>query len=360
MKTFYIVVVYAVIQLSRQDVSADPSPGFVIGWGSNIGGEATGVPCGNAPNEPNNSTGVVMIAGQVLSNIVAASAGTGHSLALRSDGTVVGWGNNLSGEVAGAETDYLHSRTNGQVKIGGRNLDNVMAISAGCGFSLALLSNGTVATWGKGLAEKERSQIDVPGGLSNVVAIAAGCNYSMALKKDRTVVSWGVRPIPAGLSNVVAIAAGHDYHAPGLALKEDGTVIKWTTGGAREPVPAGLTNVVGIAAGSGHCLALKEDGTVVGWGGNQFGEATGVPTSGFPNSSSGTVTVDGKPLSNVRAVAAGDKFSLAIRRDGTLVAWGYNGFHQTDVPSWLSDVVAIAAGSGFCLAITTNGSAFRR
>ena len=78
----------------------------------------------------------------------------------------------------------------------------------------------------------------------------------MALKKDGTVTGWGVRQLPAGLSNIVAIAAGGGFYAPSLALKRDGTVLQWTTGGF-EPVPSWLSNVVSIAAGEAHSLALR-------------------------------------------------------------------------------------------------------
>ena len=46
--------------------------------------------------------------------------------------------------------------------------------------------------------------------------------------------------------------------------------------------------------------------------------------------------------------------SLALKNDGTVVFWGFNPYHRTDVPTGLSNVVAIAAGQTFCLAITTN------
>jgi trimeric autotransporter adhesin len=325
----------------------------VIGWGSNVSGEATAVAT------PGNyfSTGTVAVAGEVLSNIVAVSAGVGHSLALRTDRTVCGWGANFFGEAIGSKTDYPY-RTNGQVVANGAMLSDVVAIAAGCGFSLAVKNNGTVVAWGQG-SEKERSHILVPGGLSNVVAIAAGCNYSLALKKDGTLVGWGVRQVPAGLSNIVAIAAGLDYHASSLALTRDGIVFEWRSGGLQNANIA-ATNVVAIAAGASHNLALRADGTVFGWGRNGQGEATGVPTSTGNYASSGLVTIAGQNLTNIVAIAAGNGFSLGLKKDGTVVSWGRmnNGLQPAVVPAALRDVTAIAAGADFCLAVTTNRSLY--
>jgi alpha-tubulin suppressor-like RCC1 family protein len=85
--------------------------------------------------------------------------------------------------------------------------------------------------------------------------------------------------------------------------------------------------VVAIAAGGHHTVALKNDGTVVAWGRNEYGQTT-VPAG----------------LSGVVAIAAGSLHTVALKNDGTVVAWGYNFYGQTTVPSGLSGVVAIAAG----------------
>jgi hypothetical protein len=77
---------------------------------------------------------------------------------------------------------------------------------------LALKSDGTVVGWGR----DDYGQTTIPAGLTGVTAIAAGGLHSLALKSDGTVVGWGDNShgqttIPAGLTGVTAIAAG-DYH----------------------------------------------------------------------------------------------------------------------------------------------------
>ena len=58
-----------------------------------------------------------------------------------------------------------------------------------------------------------------------------------------------------------------------------------------------------------------------------------------------------KGLTNVIAIAAGWEHNLALRGDGTVVAWGANGHGQTNVPKGLGGVAAIAAGYYHSLAL---------
>jgi alpha-tubulin suppressor-like RCC1 family protein len=146
-------------------------------------------------------------------------------------------------------------------------------------------------------------------------------------------------------------------------LKRDGTVAIWGSvpenKGFVEP-PGWLADVVAITAGRSQTLALRRDGTVVGWGGNRYGQATGVPTTNSPgdNVTVGQVTLNGKVLDGVVAVAASTEYGLVLNRDGTVVAWGgmYDGSVPVTVPAGLKDVVAISAGPTFCLALTTNAA----
>ena len=297
--------------------------GTVVGWGYNSYGQATGEP---TTGYPYCSTGLVMVAGQTLTNVAAADGGFYFSLALKKDGTVAVWGAGQYGET--------------NVPAG---LSNVMAIAAGGFFSLTLQSNGTVV----GFGNDDYGQTDVTIGLTNVVAVAAGSHHSLALRSDGTVVAWGSdgygkTNVPAGLSNVVAIAADQNNS---LALRSDGTLVVWGYNtwlwDGPLPVPAGLTNILAAEGGSEHCLALQADGSLVVWGRNTYGQ-TNIPGG----------------LSNVVAIAAGDYHNVVLRSDGTVVAWGtgYWNYGQTNVPADLSNAVAITAGAEFSAALKGDGT----
>jgi hypothetical protein len=274
--------------------TVDPSR-TVVAWGSDP--RQTDVPAG-------------------LAGVTAIAAGFYHNLALTTEGTVVTWGENFSGQL--------------DVPAG---LTGVTAIAAGAGHSLALKDDGTVVAWGGNFD----GQTNVPAGLTGVTAIAAGGWHSVALKADGTVVAWGRNfsgetNVPAGLTGVTSISS-RVFHI--LALKKDGTVVGWGNNVyGQATAPAGLTGVTAVAAGGWHSLALKRDGTLVAWGDNAAGQAD-VPAG----------------LTGVVGIAAGAMHSLAVKADGTVVAWGYNGFGQTDVPAALTRVTAIAAGFYHSLAL---------
>jgi alpha-tubulin suppressor-like RCC1 family protein len=217
------------------------------------------------------SWGVDVPAG--LSNVVAVSAGYRHGLALASNGTVTGYGDDSFGE-----TDTPSG------------LSNVVDVAAGGDYSIALKTDGTVVGWGYALP---------PDGLTNLLTVSAGTFHSLAIRDDGTITGWGYNEYgeataPAGLSNVVAVSAGA-FHS--LALKSDGTVVAWGINyyGESMAAPDGLSNVVAVAGGWSHALALRSDGTVVAWGSNDNGQ-TNTPAG----------------LTNAVAIAAGNLHSLAL------------------------------------------------
>lgn len=320
--------------------------GVVVAWGD---GNAM---LGEAPPPPGSyMTNLVKLSRLTLSNAVQVSANTYHSVAVRSDGTAAGWGNNIRGQAIGVATPGTEI-TNGLVVTGRHILRNVAAVAAGGNFSLALVSNGTAVAWGSASV----GETEVPPGLSNVVSLAAGDFHSVALRRDGTTVSWGSRSkVFDGISNIVAVSAARSWFWNDAVVLRDGSVVERLSDGHLH-APSTISNFVAVSCGYNHSLALTADGAVFGWGTNDGGQATGVPTKEEPYDSSGLVKVAGLPLTNVVAIAAGQEYSLALRKDGTVVAWGDKRFYR-DVPGGLTNVTAIAAGVGFCLAVTTNLSA---
>ena len=151
-----------------------------------------------------------------------------------------------------------------------------------------------------------------------------------------------------------------------LAVKADGTVWAWGANDSGQlgistvyhwsPTPirvSDLCGVVSVAAGSSYSLAVKADGTVWAWGANESGQlGNGTQTGGRT-----PVSVSG--LSGVVSVAAGWLLSIALKQDGTVWAWGEWGGGGSLFPimaSGLSGITAIAAGYRYTIALRSDGT----
>ncbi len=325
-------------------------------------------------------------------------AGVVPTAAIGQSGTVWAWGYNYEGELGNGTGGEMYVNNPEPVQVTG--ITTAVVAEAGDLHSIALLSNGTVWTWGdntwgqlgNGTALPSWVPIQVPG-LNNITAIASGHRHNLALRSDGTVWGWGENwgqlgdntiedryspvqvhgPNDVGyLDGVVKIAAG-DQHS--LAIRSDGTVWAWgrnnygrlgdgTTTHRLTPVQVvGLTEVVAIAAGFDHSLAVRQDGTVWAWGHNHKGQlGDGTTTSSYtPKQVPG--------LTGITAVSAGYWWSLALKADGTVYGWGYN-YHgelgngtNTDslspVPvSGLSGAVGISCGDYHGHAVKADGTAW--
>lgn len=281
--------------------------GDAVSWGSNNGQGLLG---------DGTSGGSRSLFGPVsaLTTVVAVSAGSQHTLALTSDGTVWAWGLNTYYRLGDGST------TNRLAPVAVDTITNAIAIAAGFEFSAALKSDGTVWTWGRNEygqlgdgTTQARTTVAVVPGVTDVVAIAAGFRHVVALKSDGTLVTWGRNNYGqlgrsgshilgpgavSGLTSVTAIAAGTEHS---MVLRSDGTV--WSVGANDDgqlgdgmndagPVPVqavGLTDVIRIDAGSYHAIALTSDLTVWTWGSNgsgQLGDGTST-TQSVPTPMSG-------------------------------------------------------------------------
>ncbi|MEU8124269.1 chromosome condensation regulator RCC1 [Spirillospora sp. NPDC049024] len=313
-----------------------------------------------------------------LDRAVAVAGGGRHSLAVLDGGEVVAWGANDDGQLGDGTTRDSGVPVPVRAPDGrpGR-LDDAVAVSANNDFSMALRKDGTVVTWGesssgqRGTGERRAPLVpttvrapDGRGPLSGVTAIAADGHTELALLGDGRVLAWGANaygmvgdgtredralPVPvrgldgaARLDGVVRIAIGGQH---GLALLRDGRVASWGhnelgqlgDGSRRDRLTPALVSGVGgkgvldgvaaVAAAEKHNYALRKDGTVVAWGNNTAGQLG----DGTVRPSTVPVTVVGRggpKLRRATRVFAGEAYGAAILADGTLLTWGAGGSGQ--------------------------------
>ncbi|MGD0741737.1 MAG: RCC1 repeat- and reductase domain-containing protein [Acidimicrobiales bacterium] len=330
---------------------------------------------------------------------VAAGAYSGY--AVLSDGHVWAWGDDLEGQIG--EAGSWSSRP---LPVEIKGLPAAVAVAGGGNSAYALGRDGRVWAWGDdsqaqlgdGRFTDRQTPAPVPA-ITAVRDIAAGAFAAYAIRGDGTAFSWGDNSfgqlgigsagafptVPGklvGLTGVVAVRAGS---ADGYALLRDGTVWVWgdnsldqlggagcgpgTSGGGGRclgsSVPRrirGLWGVVAIAAGGDSGYALRRDGTVWAWGDDEFGElGDGVRTfdEGVP--------VQVKGLAHVVAIAAGSCSAYALLRDGTVWAWGRGDYGQLGDGSrsdrslpvqvrGLTDVLEVVGGGDMAFALERIGS----
>ena len=336
------------------------------------------------------------------SNWVQVAAGYYHSLALQADGSLWAWGINQYGQLGNAANSGIRTANPTPVRVG---TDVYTQLAAGGIHSLALKADGSLWAWGSndygqlGIALNSGTATANPMpnqvGTARYTQLAAGGDFSLALRPDGTVWAWGdnalgqlgnatnngafvPNPLPTqvGPEAYTQVAAGYRFS---LALRADGSAWGWgsnydgelgnaTNAGVfmANPTPTQVSTGVytQLAAGSDHSLGRQADGTVWAWGSNTHGQL-GTALNAGTDAPNPTPTLVGT-LAYGR-VAAGSDYSLALRADGSLWAWGYNGPGQlgtgtrTDQPAPVATGTALptrstAAATYFGLAVRADGT----
>ncbi len=237
-------------------------------------------------------------------DIKQVTAGSSHTVGLKSDGTVVAVGRD----------DY------GQCEVG--NWTDITQVAAGIVHTVGLKGDGTVVAVGR----NRDGQCDV-GGWTNITQVAAGWYHTVGLKFDGTVVAVGSSSFGqcevGNWTDIVQVAAG-SFDTVGL--KSDGIVVAVGSSSFRQCEVGNWTDIVQVAAGGWHMVGLKSDGTVVAVGLNDDGQC------------------DVGGWTGITQVAAGFEHTVGLRSDGTVVAVGLNDDGQCDIGGW-TDIIQVTAGS---------------
>ena len=319
-----------------------------------------------------------------------------HSLAICTSGGVIGFGSNSACQLGTGSSSY-----NEDPPIPTSSIGNIVMVSEGASHSLALQDDGTVWVWGdnsQGQAAQSNLAVDVctPEAVSSLgcaVAVSAGGAFSMALLADGTVWTWGDNlngqlgngnaptdshtPVQVtGITTATAISAG-SAHA--MALLEDGTVKVWgygsdgqmgnnsTTTTNPSAVTASISGIVKIEAGGNHCLALQNTGKLYVWGDNLKGQLG----LGFHPTDQLTPVSSAISSGTIIDMAAGIDHTLILKSNGTMRVCGHNAKLQLGISSGtiynsgqngptISGIVDIATSSSHDhnLAVTSSGALY--
>ena len=268
---------------------------------------------------------------KIMDDVVKVSMGHKHAAAIKSDGTLWVWGDNGEGNLGVPYRTFPDEQTS--VGIAWLTeptylMDNVADVSCGIsynmgGLTLVLKKDGTLWTFGKDFngelgigttdlraqkiyANSRPRQWEPQLIMENVVSISTGSSTAAAVKADGSIWAWGY-------NNHGEVGNGGNYNT---------LVYEYPDNTGRSypcqtyPVKI-LDDGVSVAMGVDHGAALKSDGTVWCWGDNWVGQ---LGNGTKPNS--GSNVPQKANIEDVVAIAAGDKFTLALKSDGTVWGWG--------------------------------------
>jgi alpha-tubulin suppressor-like RCC1 family protein len=272
--------------------------GRLLAWGASGSGELGITPRSEFEEraQPRMKTNTPMPLA-VPFDAVDVSCKSDHVMALARDGSVYTWGRGDSGQLGTGPLPTVNVKTRSArvepyvpYPMRVPDLEGVTAISAGNGHSLVLRADGTVHAWGlnthgqigDGTHTNRDRPLAVPG-VRNAVTIAAGGYRSVAVLADGTVMEWGAnhvnlmpRPNPALVPvarGIRSVVAGGDHV---VALTRTGDVMTWgqnahyEIGRGGDPHAAGpvkgLADVRSLATGGATTIAVTGSGRVMTWG----------------------------------------------------------------------------------------------
>jgi len=285
-----------------------------------------------------------------------------HNISVQNDGTALTWGANVYGQLG----DNTTTKKKNPIVVTdalGNTLTGIQSVSAGLSSTVILKNDGTllavgrnhVGQLGDGTTANRHVLVVVTDALGNPITgiqrVVLGTYFTVALKDDGTMLAWG--------NNTQG------------QLGDGTTVTKVNPVVVADALGNPITGIQSIAAGLNHALALKNDGTMLAWGVNNLGQLG----DGTTLSKSNPVVVTdalGSPISGVISVTAGDNYNVALKNDGTMLAWGYNNVGQLGDgttatkfnPVVVSDalgnpitgITMVSAGGVHTLALKSNGN----
>ncbi|MFZ6026487.1 MAG: RCC1 repeat-containing protein [Chloroflexota bacterium] len=287
----------------------------------------------------------------VLGQPAETASGLSFSCARFDNGKVYCWGDNQWGQLGNGS--FVSSTTPVQVN----GLSDAASIATLHKHVCALTRDGAVKCWGRNYhgelgnnsTTNRSTPVDVVGLSGGVKQLAVGGFHACALLEDGGIKCWG-----------------YNFHGQLGDGTSGETADRWTPVDVVDAAGARLTGFRAIALGKYHACALTSANRLQCWGYNMDGQV-GDGTSGREADRHTPVDVPG--LTDVRAVALGERHSCALLNAGSVKCWGggYEGqlgfipenwqtSIPTDVPGLTSGVSQIVAGVYHSCAILSNAA----
>ena len=292
-------------------------------------------------------------------NYITIAAGANYSMAIKEDGSLWTWGSNFNGQSSDIP-----------VKV----MDDVISISAGSDHAMAIKSDNTLWGWGynwygqvgvgKSTAnnwwDDENIILSPVKIMESVISVSAGESFTMAIKDDGSLWTWGSNwSGQIGDGTVTTYDEDNHRYTP---VKIMDSVLSVSAGTVGQYM--GANNEGGYGA---HAMAIKTDGSLWGWGDNSIGQLGDGTVNEYDEI--GNVinhkSVPVKIMDSVVSVSSGAQYTMAIKTDGSLWAWGSNWYGQlgngtiesNNYPVKILDsVVSVSAGQKHTMVIKTDKS----
>ncbi len=310
-------------------------------------------------------------------NVRKLLLGDTMGLAVTRDGHVEVWGSSSDGMLGLGGVTVAEAAT----EVPG--LSGIVDAAVGMSHVLAVDEAGQVWIWGTFLGRL----IPVPEAVplaEGIINVAAGIDTAYALRTDGSVVAWGsnrtadvlglgeaadfTEPVQVpGIFEATALFAAHhtmffrraDFSIAGLGRS------MWRAEGGGVTGFPDLGEIEALSIGRDFVLGVARDGKIIGWGRNDSGQL------GRPYEESDTYELpeEVRGIPPAVAVFAGERFSVAVDRDGRVHTWGRNNNHQLGMDAIRSsdtftrvplpeEIIAVESGTDFVLALGLSGRVY--
>jgi alpha-tubulin suppressor-like RCC1 family protein len=358
--------------LDNRELRSDFNVRIAYSWGRNAAGQL-----GNLTTTSTSSP--VAVTGGIA-DWCQISGGGAHTLGLRAQGTVWAWGQNSSGELGNSGSSLINV-SSPVIVVGG--FTDWCQISAGSYHSLGVRTGGSAWAWGSNLQgrlgdgslSQRASPVSVVGGFTDWCQISGGYAHSLGVRTGGSAWAWGNNgsgrlgdnTITSRLSPVSVVGGFSDWCqvsgrlAHSLGVRIGGSAWAWGYNGfgqLGDNTAISKRSPVSVAGGFGdwsrisnanradHSIAFRTNGTAWAWGCNGSGR---LGDNTFTNRSSPVSVVGG--FTDWCQINGGREHNLGLRTNGSAWAWGSNSSGQLgdNTTTLRSSPVSVVSGfSDWC------------